>query len=78
MGNDNVLQSFERLASQSLKLLNEEINKTDWRQQWRKDYPQTERAKEETEGLKKSDVKESFSGFFSEESLILKNLSGAF
>lgn len=74
MGNDNILQSFERLASQSLKLLNEEINKMDWGKRWQTDYPTTERAKQENESLKKSGVKEALQEFFSKDSLILKNL----
>ena len=78
MGNDNVLQSFERMAFQSIKLLNEEINKADWGKRWQKDYPQTERAKEETESLKKSGVKESLREFFNEESLLLKNINGVY
>ena len=74
MGNDNVVQSFERLASQSLRLLNEEINKMDWGKRWQENYPKTERAKQETENLKKSGAKEAIQEFFSKESLILKNL----
>ena len=74
MGSDNVLQSFERLAHQSLKVLNEEINKVDWGKRWQENYPKTERAKQETESLKKSGVKEALQEFFSEESLISKNL----
>ncbi len=74
MGNDNALQSFERLAHQSIKLLNEEINKIDWGKRWQENYPKTERAKEETESLKNSGVKEALKDFFSKESLILKNI----
>lgn len=77
MGNDNVLLSFERLASQSLRLLNDEINKVDWGKRWQENYPKTERAKQETESLKKSGVKEALQDFFTKESLILKNLDEA-
>ena len=74
MGNDNVLRSFEKLAENSITWLNEEIKKRDWEKTWQTDYPKTARATQETESLKKPEVKEALKEFFNEQSLLLKNL----
>jgi hypothetical protein len=76
MGNDNVLRGFEKLAENSIAWLNEEIKKRDWSKTWHSDYPKTARATQETESLKKPEVKEALKEVFDEQSLLLNNLSG--
>lgn len=74
MGNDNILRSFEKLAESSMAYLNQEIKKIDWGKKWQADYPKTVRATQETEALKKPEVKEALKEAFNEQSLLLKNL----
>lgn len=74
MGNDNILRTFEQAAENSIAWLNEEIKKRDWGKTWQADYPETARAKQETENIKKPEVKEALKEVFSEQSLLLKNL----
>lgn len=74
MGNDNILRSFEKLAESSMAYLNQEIKKMDWGKKWQADYPETARAAQETESLKKPEVKQALKEAFSEHSLLLKNL----
>ncbi|USN48087.1 MAG: hypothetical protein H6626_03085 [Pseudobdellovibrionaceae bacterium] len=74
MGNDNVLRSLEKLAETSMAHLNQEIKKMDWGKKWQTHYPKTERATQETEALKKPEVKEALKEVFNEQSLLLKNL----
>lgn len=74
MGNDNLLRTFEQATNKTLSWLNEEIKKRDWVKTWQTDYPKTARATQETEALKKPEVKEALKEVFSEHSLLLKNL----
>lgn len=74
MGNDNVLKSFEEATEKSVTWLNQEIKKIDWGKKWQTDYPKTARATQETENLKKPEIKEALKEVFSEQSLLLKNL----
>lgn len=74
MGNDNILRSFEKMAVASIAWLNEEIKKKDWVKTWQTDYPTSARATQETETLKKPEIKEALKDVFNDQSLLLKNL----
>ncbi len=74
MGNDNILRSFAKLAESSIAYLNQEIKNRNWAKTWQTDYPKTTRATQETEALKKPEVKEALKETFNEQSLLLKNL----
>ena len=63
-----------KISPLGIEELNEEIKKRDWGKTWRNDYPKTARAKQETESLKKPEVKEDLKEVFNEQSLLLNNL----
>ncbi len=78
MGHENTLRSLQQLTESTVEYINGNIRKIDWDKKFRAEYPDSNRAKEVAEDLKKSDVKESLREVFSEQSLALSRLGEAF
>jgi thiamine pyrophosphate-dependent acetolactate synthase large subunit-like protein len=75
---DSNFSGIFRSIEKSMESLNEQIKAIDWDKKWQKDYPKTERAKQEAETLKKPEVKEALSEVFSDHSLVMSRLGEAF
>lgn len=75
---DSNFSSINKAVEQSMTFLNDQIKNIDWDKKWRTDYPKTERAKQETETLKKPEVKEALKEVFSEQSLAISRLEEVF
>jgi len=75
---DTNFKSIQQLGENSVAHLNEKIKSIDWNSKWQKDYPKTDRAKQEIETLKKPEVKEALKEVFSEQSLVMSRLGEVF